>query len=113
MLAGKVEDTGSTSFAAWCRLDFARRHEATAVYMHFLNPSNPELYKAFFKFFKLLFKVANELHHRGDGDVLDACARMMPQAASVMKDVIEDAKYRVTDAGEGHLRHCFTCPALK
>ena len=95
VLVGKVEDS-STSFA-------------TAVYMHFLNPSNPEIHKAFFNFFKLLFKVANELQDRKDGDLLSSCARMMPRAASVMKDVIQDAKYRVTDAGEGHFRHCFTC----
>jgi hypothetical protein len=31
--------------------------EATAVDMHFLNPSNPELYNSLFTFFKLFFKV--------------------------------------------------------
>jgi len=98
VLVGKVSEVDSTSFA-------------TAVHMHFLNPSNPELYNTLFKFFKLLFKAAHELHHRGEGDqVLAACSAMMPRGSQVMKDVIEDANYRITDSGvAGVLKHCFTC----
>lgn len=98
VLAGKVEDVDSTSFA-------------TAVDMHFLNPSNPELYNSLFTFFKLFFKVAHQLHQRGDGHaLLAACAATTPRASAVMKDIIEDTKYRISATQmTGVMRHRFTC----
>lgn len=98
VLAGKVEDVDSTSFA-------------TAVDMHFLNPSNPELYNSLFTFFKLFFKVAHQLHQRGDGHaLLAACAATVPRASAVMKDIIEDTKYRISATQmTGVMRHRFTC----
>ncbi|CAK9052516.1 Uncharacterized protein (Fragment), partial [Durusdinium trenchii] len=99
VLAGKVEGEASGS------------NFATAVNMHFLNPSNPALHDSLFHFFRLLFQVSHELHRRGEGHrVLEACAEQMPQAAAVMKDVIEDTKYEIVDdARTGVLRHRFTC----